>query len=328
MPAKGETLTALLASGRIANLPTVWSNVLAGFWLSSSLDPVDPGIVNGDTSGLLALLITMLVASMIYVGGCLLGDAVDAKFDQKHRPERPIPRGILSAGSVKVVALMLLTIALIGLFFGHQLWAQAIQPHLMILACLLIALVSCYAIFHKKNKPAALLMMASCRFMLIMLAIGAARQVLPTQPSATTTLLVHHFAWLQPWMILVALSVGLYTLLLSWVASAESSPGAFKSRNILSTLLLCLHLVTIPCRQIMSASAYTVHVFMLAIIYLWLCYALVTLKRSKPGFVSRALAGFCLLDACFLALVAPSMTIIPLLLFALALAMQRYTPAT
>ena len=328
MPTKGETLSALLASGRIANLPTVWSNVLVAFWLSSSLTPLHQSSDYDDGTRLLALLITILAASMIYVGGCLLGDAVDAEFDQKHRPQRPIPSGILSAVYVKLVALLLLAIALIGWFFGHQLWAQEIQPHLMILVCLLIALVSFYAFYHKKNKPAALLMMASCRFMLIMLAIGAAHQVLPAEHSVKTAPLTHYFDWVQAWMILLASSVGLYTLLLSWVASTESSPGAFKSRSILAALLLSVPLITIPCRPMLSATTYTGHVVALLIIYLWLCYALVTLKRSKPGFVSRALAGFCLLDACFLALLDPVLAMIPLLLFVLALAMQRYTPAT
>lgn len=328
MPTKGETLSALLASGRIANLPTVWSNVLVGFWLSSSLIALDPEHANDGGIKLLTLLITILVASMIYVGGCLLGDAVDAKFDQKHRPERPIPRGILSAGSVKLTGLLLLVISLIGWLLGHQLWAQPIQPHLIILVCLLIALVSCYAFFHKKNKAAALLMMASCRFMLVMLALGAAHEVLPAEPSVKTTFISHHFDWVQAWMILLASSVGLYTLLLSWVASTESSPGAFKSRNILAALLLSVPLLTVFCRPMLSATAYTGHLVALIIIYLWLCYSLMTLKRSKPGFVSRALAGFCLLDACFLALLDPVLAMIPLLLFVLALAMQRYTPAT
>ena len=123
MPTKGETLSALLASGRIANLPTVWSNVLVAFWLSSSLIPLHQSSDYDDGTRLLALLITILAASMIYVGGCLLGDAVDAEFDQKHRPQRPIPSGILSAVYVKLVALLLLAVALIGWFFGHQLWA-------------------------------------------------------------------------------------------------------------------------------------------------------------------------------------------------------------
>ena len=46
-----------------------------------------------------------------------------------------------------------------------------------------------------------------------------------------------HTGWLS-WMLIPALGVGAYTILLSWVASTESRPGAFQSRNILTFLLL------------------------------------------------------------------------------------------
>jgi hypothetical protein len=66
----------------------------------------------------------------------------------------------------------------------------------------------------------------------------------------------------------------------------------------------------------------------LLLCYAWLAYALHGLKSSKPAFVSRALAGFCLLDACFAAAFAPHIALICLGLFALALLFQRVTPAT
>ena len=46
------------------------------------------------TQPLLAWL--LLGASLIYAGGCFLNDACDHKFDQKNRPERPIPSGSLT----------------------------------------------------------------------------------------------------------------------------------------------------------------------------------------------------------------------------------------
>ena len=33
--------------------------------------------------------------SLVYAGGCFLNDACDHQFDQKHRPERPIPSGLI-----------------------------------------------------------------------------------------------------------------------------------------------------------------------------------------------------------------------------------------
>src|SRR5436190_17496916 len=76
--------TYLLLS-RVSNLPTVWSNVLAGLVAGSAF----PGSVT--TPATVALLI--LGASAFYTGGMFLNDAFDAPFDRRARPERPVPRG-------------------------------------------------------------------------------------------------------------------------------------------------------------------------------------------------------------------------------------------
>jgi 4-hydroxybenzoate polyprenyltransferase len=70
----------LLVLGRVANLPTVWSNCLAGWWLAGG----------GNIPG---LVLVMLGASLLYLGGMFLNDAFDARFDAQHRRERPIPSG-------------------------------------------------------------------------------------------------------------------------------------------------------------------------------------------------------------------------------------------
>src|SRR5882762_7455244 len=68
----------LLILGRVSNLPTVWSNCLAGWLLSG-----------GGAWGNFALL--GIAATCLYLGGMYLNDAFDAQFDEQHRPERPIP---------------------------------------------------------------------------------------------------------------------------------------------------------------------------------------------------------------------------------------------
>ena len=326
MPTSGEKLRALLATGRVANLPTVCSNVLAGFWLSSSLIPWYQLNSHGQDMRVTLLLSIMLIASMIYTAGCMLGDAVDLDFDRANRPGRPIPRGVLSAGSVKFGAYALFTLAIIGLSVANISWTDEIQMHEIALALLLIALVILYAYKHKQNKPASLLMMASCRLMLIMFAIGAAHKTFFTDTSRTLG-----SGWLDSWMLIQASSVAVYTLLLSWVASTESKPGAFKSRNVLASLLLAVPATTILfrfCFPAANPAHYLWQAAALVMLYLWLAYTLAAIKTSKPAFVSRALAGFCLLDACFLASIAPGIAMICLALFALALLLQRITPAT
>lgn len=77
------SLRTLLVLSRASNLPTVWSNCLAAWWLGGA----------GSYGSLPALF---LGASLLYIGGMFLNDAVDADFDRQHRRERPIPSGQIS----------------------------------------------------------------------------------------------------------------------------------------------------------------------------------------------------------------------------------------
>ena len=79
---------AALELGRVSNLPTVWTNVLAGIVLSGG----------GGSPGLIASVI--LALTLFYVGGMFLNDAFDRKIDARERPGRPIPSGRVSASAV------------------------------------------------------------------------------------------------------------------------------------------------------------------------------------------------------------------------------------
>src|SRR3954468_4225694 len=80
-------LRTLLVLGRASNVPTVWSNCLAG-WLISG----------GGSVG--ALLLLCAGATALYIGGMYLNDAFDVEFDRLNRNERPIPSGAISVGDV------------------------------------------------------------------------------------------------------------------------------------------------------------------------------------------------------------------------------------
>src|SRR5262245_42903634 len=90
------SLATLLRLGRVSNLPTVWTNVLAGAvlagadWHDWRLGPV------------------LLAMSMFYVGGMYLNDYFDRTIDARERPERPIPSGAIRAGAVGAIGLGLL----------------------------------------------------------------------------------------------------------------------------------------------------------------------------------------------------------------------------
>ena len=90
------SLRTLLVLGEgTSNLPTVWSNCLAGWWLGG-----------GENARNLAPLLTG--ATLLYVGGMFLNDAFDANFDAIHRRDRPIPSGAIAVDTVWHIGLGLL----------------------------------------------------------------------------------------------------------------------------------------------------------------------------------------------------------------------------
>ncbi|MDR3377531.1 MAG: UbiA family prenyltransferase, partial [Verrucomicrobiae bacterium] len=72
---------------RVANLPTVWADCLAGWWLGG-----------GENYWKLPLLLAGV--SLLYTGGMFLNDAFDEEYDRLRQPARPIPSGKISAGLV------------------------------------------------------------------------------------------------------------------------------------------------------------------------------------------------------------------------------------
>ena len=99
-------LKTLLTLGRTSNLPTVWSNMLAGAVLSGA--ELAPG----------PLLLLMLCGSAFYEGGMFLNDAFDAELDAKQRPGRPIPAGLVSRKVVFTIGYGLLGAGLLARSVG------------------------------------------------------------------------------------------------------------------------------------------------------------------------------------------------------------------
>lgn len=145
---------AYLLLARVSNLPTVWSNVLAG--LVAGAAGAGTAAV-GDREALVTLL---LAASAFYTGGMFLNDAFDASFDRKARPERPIPRGDVSLREVFGIGGALLAAGL------ALLWAAGTA--LLFGAALTVAIVF-YDARHKGNALAPLVM-GSCRGLVYLLA--------------------------------------------------------------------------------------------------------------------------------------------------------------
>jgi hypothetical protein len=182
------SLRTWLVLGRISNLPTVWSNCLAGWWLGG-----------GHHLHNLPLLLTG--ATLLYVGGMFLNDAFDAGFDAQYRRERPIPSGAISRALVWQAGFGLLAFGIFCLFLlNHTCGFLAIALTICILA---------YDAVHKMITLSPLLM-ASCRFFLYPLAASTG------------------WDGITGWSVWGGLALAAYIVGLSYIARKESTGAALR----------------------------------------------------------------------------------------------------
>ncbi len=150
---RGASLKACLDLSRVSNLPTVWTNVLAGSLLSGA--PFDLGVF--------LLLATSL--SCFYAGGMAMNDLCDRDYDRVNRPSRPIPSGRVSVRSCRYFISLLFAAGFILLAFAPYLEAVPV-------ALLLLAAIAAYNLRHKQN-PLSVVLMAFCRFLIFIIAAVA-----------------------------------------------------------------------------------------------------------------------------------------------------------
>jgi hypothetical protein len=146
------TFRTYLKLGRVSNLPTVWSNCLAGWLLGGGGEWPSLLLLNGG-------------ATSLYLAGTYLNDACDAQWDQQRRPERPVPSGTISVAEVWQWGLIYLALGLAAL---------AVLGRTTTLVALLLALtIFVYDAIHKLFAFSPVLM-AACRGLLILTAASAA----------------------------------------------------------------------------------------------------------------------------------------------------------
>jgi 4-hydroxybenzoate polyprenyltransferase len=122
--------STLLRLGRISNLPTVWTNVLAG-----------SAIAGGARPDVLVLIGTAMTA--LYVGGMYLNDFFDRAVDARNRPGRPIDAGEIKAATVSTIGFGLLALGVLLMIpFGFAAVACGVA---------LAAAIVLYDLWHKGN---------------------------------------------------------------------------------------------------------------------------------------------------------------------------------
>lgn len=137
-----------LILGRVSNLPTLWSNCLAGWWL-------------GGGGKFEKLPFLFAGVTFLYVGGMFLNDAFDVEFDRQHRNERPIPSGAITVKTVWRWGFAWLALGLVSLFFS------GLTP-----GALGIVLALCIILYDAIHKLITFspILMGLCRFLVYLIA--------------------------------------------------------------------------------------------------------------------------------------------------------------
>ena len=136
--AQMPSLSTLLRLGRISNVPTVWTNVLAGSIIAG-------GASHSDRVALIALAMTAF-----YVGGMYLNDYFDRAIDARDRPGRPIDAGEIRASSVMLIGFGLLAVG-IALMIAFGLGA-------ILCGFALAGVIVLYDVWHKGNRLSPMVM--------------------------------------------------------------------------------------------------------------------------------------------------------------------------
>lgn len=328
----------ILASLRIANAPSVISNVTLGFllggWYWGVWQDHDTPAIPG------ALVPLCLIGLLLLFAGNLLNDWQDREWDASRRPERALPSGRYQPRSYLIAGLLLLA--------GAVAIAATLHSAVLVITLLITAALLVYTRWHKRAQW-PVLAMASCRAGLY----GLGFLFFTPDPAALRELTAHSYGlaphllaldYGKPTAFILTHAAGLFAYIvgLSLNARYESLDQPPHGMVLISRILLLLPLGThsawwIPWYPKMGALA-------LIPFALWTAFALTALRGNPKSFVSALLAGIPLID--LIATLPAAATVltpgenftdhpfallgiaVPLGAFACARLLQRIAPAT
>jgi 4-hydroxybenzoate polyprenyltransferase len=141
---------AYLRLSRVSNLPTVWTNVLAGI------------VITGSPVVTTVFLRLSIAVSLMYTAGMFLNDAFDVPFDSVHRRDRPIVAGVVSRSEVFTMGFLLLGVGLLAIG-----WSQAMMWGLVLAAAIV------YYDWQHKHGALGRIVMGMCRGLVYCVAASA-----------------------------------------------------------------------------------------------------------------------------------------------------------
>ncbi|PXX42467.1 UbiA family prenyltransferase [Undibacterium pigrum] len=301
-----------LRLGRVSNLPTVWTNVLAG--------AIVAGSITGRPLSLMHTLLVMLAISAFYCAGMYLNDAFDREIDARERPGRPIPSGQISARAVFAIGFVL-QVAGIAILSYYGTWA-------IVCGCALAATILLYNVWHKGN-PLSPLIMGLCRSLVYFVAAASVMMVelnTAVDPLQTGTVL------LNTTVVLAALAIWAHVVGLTYVAKQESLN---RLGSLWPLLILALPVLLYGSRSVITgADGGLALLMLLALIVADVIAVRLLITRHMAGSVPKAvaqlIAATSLLDALVIAIAGGGVTAVAFCLcaFVLTRVLQRVIPGT
>ena len=300
----------LIATARVANIPSVVSNVWAGVAVT---------ILAGGAQNQVPWTPSLRLAIagvLLYVSGNFLNDWMDRAWDRQHRPERALPRGLFPPGLYLALSSGL---GLLGLWF-----AASVSLPAGIAAAAILGAIAAYTFWHKRS-PWAVIAMGLCRALLpVMGAMGTSGE------SAIGLYLA------------AAVGAGLFFHIAGLSLSARYESLAHPPAVIYQiSRLLFATAAGVAGVAVWQNFSGPWHILLAGLLpyLLWIMLCLTVWRKPVPAHVSRLLAGIPLVDWMVLlplallqaGVISPLSAVClagPPLAFILALILQRVAPAT
>jgi UbiA prenyltransferase family len=290
-------LRTLLELGRTSNLPTAWSNVLAG------------AVLSGAAFGPKTLALLLVCGSAFYEGGMFLNDAFDAPIDARERRDRPIPSGKIARGAVFALGFGLLGAGLLLLFVAPFARLTAPSSGAVLAGLATCAAVLIYDRWHKGHAWSPIVM-------------GACRAGLYWTAALAVS------AKLERPVLVAGGALWLYIIGLTHIARFET--GKVLDRAWPTMFVLSPLVVAVP--PLMRAPR-LLPILCFMLLLGWSLRSMGFALRGGPGQIQRAvvslIAGASLVDALFISLHAsPYLVLSAFGAFLLTLTWQRRIPGT
>lgn len=269
----------LLSAGRVANLPTVWTNLLTGALIASFL------LIDTYEAEYLGRFLTCLLAgSFLYLGGCFYNDFHDRKWDAEFKPDRAIPAGRVSASLLLGLTLGCLGIGVcVTCFLGVTAFLASFW---------ILFFIWVYTKIHKKTAL-GVIPMGLCRVGLYLLGISVVRDIPLTSPYILNYLASLFKTGVLSEYLKPGAGLFFYIVGITLLARFEARPSLPKGLRFLALSLFFIPLFTHP---ILRDSFGFILLAIGAYLFMFKNAVTPLGEKNIGGFVGRALAGICLVD--------------------------------